>query len=106
DLPTLLLPDSAYANFPADVKYLIAIGNDDDIVDSTTGKLLFYQTTAVPTSHKNLVRQFADSHGTPAITATHYEPGAQDTANSIYNDGEENAVTILSTLGAPDAVVF
>jgi hypothetical protein len=60
----------------------------------------------VPTSHKNLVRQFADSHGTPAITATHYEPGAQDAANSIYNDGEVNAVTILSTLSAPDAVDF
>ncbi len=68
-------------------KYLIAIGNDDAVVDSTAGKLLFYQTTAVPTSHKNLVRQFADSHGTPALTATHFEPCSSDASNTIYDDG-------------------
>jgi pimeloyl-ACP methyl ester carboxylesterase len=102
-LPALLLPD--YSGFPADVKYLIAIGTDDAIVDSTTGKLLFYQTTAVPTSHKNLVRQFADSHGSPGITATHFEPGSAST-NSIYDDGESNIVTLVSNPTPPDAVDF
>jgi acetyl esterase/lipase len=103
DITNLLLPD--YSGFPADVKYLIAIGNDDAVVDSTAGKLLFYQTTAVPTSHKNLVRQFADSHGTPALTATHFEP-CSSVSNTIYDDGEVNIVTLVSTLTPPDAVDF
>ncbi|HWB63537.1 MAG TPA: T9SS type A sorting domain-containing protein [Chitinophagales bacterium] len=103
DVTGLVLPD--YSGFPADVKYLIEIGSDDAIVDSTTGKLLFYQTTAVPTTHKNLVRQIADNHGTPAITATHYEPFSI-TSNNIYDDGESNVITLVSTLTPPDAVDF
>ena len=103
DLPALLLPD--YSGFPADVKYLIAIGTDDAVVDSTTGKILFYQTTAVPVSYKNLVRHFADSHGTPAITATHFEPGG-GSSNTLYDDGEVNIVTLVSTVTSPDAVDF
>ena len=100
DLAALLLPD--YSGFPADVKYLIFIGNDDAIVDSTAGKKLFYQTTAVPTSHKNLVRQFADNHGAPALTASHMEPCSMD---NTYDDGETNIVTLVST-GTTDAVDF
>ncbi len=94
-----------YDGFPADVKYLIAIGHDDAIVDSTAGKILFYQTTAVPTSHKNLVCQYADSHGTPVITATHFEP-CSITSNSLYDDGESNIVTLVSSGVPPDVVDF
>ena len=103
NLPGLVLSD--YTAFPSDVKYLIAIGNDDAIVDSTTGKLLFYQTTGVPTAHKNLVRQFADNHGSPALTATHFEP-CSSVSNTIYDDGEVNIATLVSTLAPPDAVDF
>ena len=102
-ITNLLLPD--YSGFPSDVKYLIAIGHDDGVVDSTSGKFLFYQTTSVPTSHKNLVCQYADSHGTPAITATHFEPCAI-TNNTVYDDGESNIVTLVSTGVPPDAVDF
>ena len=105
DVAGLVLTPSDYAGFPADVKYLIIIGNDDNVVDSTTGKLLFYQTTAVPTSHKNLVRQFADSHGSPAITATHFEP-CSSISNGMYDNGESNLATIVSTYAPPDAVDF
>ena len=105
DLATLMLADSVYAGFPADVKYLIAIGNDDVIVDSTAGKKLFYLTTAVPTSHKNLVRQYADNHGSPGLTATHFEP-CSTSSNSMYDNGESNIATIVSTAAAPDAVDF
>ena len=105
DLASLLLTDSEYAAFPADVKYLIGIGNDDNVVDSTAGKKLFYLTTAVPTSHKNLVRQFADSHGSPAITATHFEP-CSIISNNMYDNGEVNVATLVSTAAAPDAVDF
>lgn len=105
-LPGLVLDTAEYANFPADIPYLIIIGNDDDVVDSTTGKFLFYYTTAVPTTHKNLVRQFSDSLGTPPLSSTHFEPLSVDTSNSIYNNGEVTLATIVSPLVPPDAVDF
>lgn len=82
---TYLMSD--YSLFPADVKYLIAIGQDDAIVGTAPGTTIFNQSVLVPTSHKNLVHQYADSHSAPAITATHNEPAAADNA---FDNGETN----------------
>lgn len=101
----LVLSPTVYAGFPSDVNYLIAIGHDDNVVDSTVGLMLFYQTTGVPTSHKNLVKQWADNHGSPALAATHMEP-CSSISNGIYDDGESTIATILTTLVPPDAVDF
>ena len=101
----LVLDSTVYETFPSDVNYLIAIGNDDNVVDSTVGLMLFYQTTGVPTSHKNLVKQWADNHGSPALTATHFEP-CSSSPNSLYDNGESTIATIVSTLAVPDAVDF
>ncbi len=103
DIATLLLSPSEYATFPSDVKYLILIGNDDAIVDSTAGKKLYSQTTAVPTTYKNLVRQFADSHGSPAITATHFEPGCSD---NFFDTGESNPIILVGGSPVIDAVDY
>lgn len=96
----ILLPD--YAAFPGDVKYLIVIGDNDAIVGTATGEFLFANTTGVPTSHKNLVKHFADAHGSPAITATHNEP----VGNDNFLDNGENNVTIIFTTGVDDAVDY
>lgn len=96
----ILLPD--YSGFPSDVKYLVAIGDNDAIVGTATGEFLYANTTGVPTSHKNLVKHFADDHGNPAITATHNEPVGED---DFFDNGESN-VTILFTTGVQDAVEY
>jgi hypothetical protein len=84
---------SDYSSFPSDVNYLIAISENDAIVGTAPGTTIFNQTVAVPTAHKNLVHQYGDSHGSPAITATHMDPGAEDAA---FDNGESN----LFILGA------
>lgn len=96
----ILLPD--YSAFPSDIKYLVAVGDNDAIVGTATGEFLFANTTGVPTSHKNLVKHFADNHGSPAITATHNEP----VGNDNYFDNGENNVTIIFTTGVEDAVEY
>ena len=96
----ILLPD--YSAFPSEVKYLVAVGDNDAIVGTQTGEFLFNNTTSVPTSHKNLIKHFADNHGTPAITATHNEPVGYD---SFFDNGEDN-ITIAFTTGVEDAVEF
>jgi hypothetical protein len=96
----LMLSD--YSIFSTDIKYLVAIGNDDAIVGTTVGTQLYNQTTSVPTSHKNLVKLYADNYGTPAITASHTEPIGYDSA---YNNGETNTFIQLSA-GVIDAVDF
>ena len=93
---------NSYSAFPADVKYLVAIGSQDVIVGTAPGIMLFDSTTAVPTSHKNLVEVFPDSHGSPGITSTHNEPLAYDSA---FDNGETNFFIQFST-GVTDAVDY
>lgn len=91
-----------YAAFPADVKYLIAIGEDDAIVGTGPGTTIYNQTTAVPTSHKNLVHHYADTHGNPDVQASHNEPCGFD---NQFDNGETNLFIPFVT-GNVDAVDY
>jgi predicted esterase len=82
---TYLMSD--YSPFPTDVKFLIAVGQDDAIVGTVPGTTIYNQTTAVPTTHKNLVHHYADNHGSPAIQASHNEPCGFD---NQFDNGETN----------------
>ncbi|MDB5284665.1 MAG: hypothetical protein JWO06_3740 [Bacteroidota bacterium] len=93
---------SDYSSFPADVKYLVVIGSQDVIVGTSPGTMLYNSTTAVPTSHKNLVEIFPDTHGNPGVGSTHNEPLAYDSA---FNNGETNLFIQLSS-GVTDAVDY
>ncbi len=92
-----------YSSFPSDVKYLIAVGVDDIIVGTGPGTTLYNQTVNVPTSHKNLITQYADGHGTPASEATHFAPLAGDVA---FDNGESNLFILASGTGPVDGVDF
>src|SRR5205823_4393203 len=81
---------------------LIAIGDNDAIVGTGPGTTIFNQTTAVPTYHKNLVHQYSDNHGAPAIGATHNEPAAADNA---FDNGETN-LFIPFVVATEDAVDY
>lgn len=93
---------NSYAAFPADVKYLIAVGENDIIVGTGPGTTIYNQSVLAPTSHKNLIKHVADNTGSPAITATHDEPGAPDAA---YDNAETN-LFIQFTNGKIDAVDY
>jgi poly(3-hydroxybutyrate) depolymerase len=93
-----LSPD--YSSFPADVMYLSMMSEDDIIVGTGPGTTLYNQTVNVPTSHKNLVHTYGDSHGSPAITATHFDPLAGDAA---FDNGESNLFILASGNGPVDA---
>ncbi len=98
---TYLMND--YSSFPADVKYLIAVGTEDIIVGTAPGNTLFNQTVNVPTSHKNLITQYTDSHGNPSSDASHFAPLAAD---NDFDNGETNLFIIASGSGPVDGVDF
>ncbi len=89
-----------YNTMDADIKYLVLVGNDDIIVGTTTGEQLFNETTAIPTSHKNLIKHYADTYGNPDVGATHFEPLAGDVA---FDNGESNLFILASGSGPIDA---
>lgn len=66
----------SYEDMPADTRLLIMVSVDDQVVGDELGRLIF--ETAVHTPHRNLLRQFPDEHGEPAVTAGHNECYALD----------------------------
>jgi predicted esterase len=97
---TYLMSD--YSSFPSDVNFLIAVGENDAIVGTAPGNTIYNQTTSVPTSHKNLIHHYADSHGSPGITASHNEPCGFD---NQFDNGETNLFIPFVT-GTVDAMEY
>ena len=93
-----------YAVMPADMNLLIVVGDNDAIVGTTFGHFLMDSTINTSTSHKNLITHHSDSHGSPAIGSTHFEPCSVD---NTYDTGESNLFTIVCVAGAKtDAVDY
>lgn len=91
---------NSYAAFPADIPYLALVSQDDIIVGTAPGTTIYNQSVNAPTSHKNLVHTYGDSHGSPAITASHFDPLAGDAA---FDNGESNLFILASGNGPVDA---
>lgn len=91
---------SDYSPFPSDIPYLALVSNDDIIVGTAPGTTIFNQSVNAPTSHKNLVHTYSDGHGSPGITATHFDPLAGDAA---FDNGETNLFILASGNGPVDA---
>lgn len=94
---------SDYSSFPSDIPYLILVSQDDIVVGTAPGTTIFNQSVNAPTSHKNLVHTYSDSHGSPGITATHFDPLAGDAA---FDNGETNLFIAASGSGPVDAFEY
>src|ERR1043165_2101123 len=92
-----------YSPFPADIPYLALMSQDDIIVGTAPATTIYNQSINAPTSHKNLVHTYADNHGSPGITATHFDPLAGDNA---FDNGESNLFILASGNGPVDAWDF
>lgn len=95
---SFLMP--SYAAFPADIPYLSLVSQDDIIVGTGPGTTIYNQSVNAPTSHKNLIHTYSDSHGSPAVTASHFDPLAGDAA---FDNGESNLFILASGSGPVDA---
>jgi hypothetical protein len=99
---TTRLPD--YSIMSSSTNLLIAVGDNDAVVGTTFGHFLMDSTINIPTSHKNLITHHSDTHGSPAIGSTHFEPGSIDTE---FDSGETSfLLTSGAALTTTDAVDY
>ncbi|MEM9824379.1 MAG: alpha/beta hydrolase, partial [Bacteroidota bacterium] len=75
----------SYAAMPANVNLLVMVSENDRIVGDKLGKRVY--ETAENVSNRNLVRQFADKHGSPSIKAGHNESYS---LNRQFDSGNRN----------------
>ena len=85
---------NSYASMDTDYDMIIVVGDNDIIVGDTFGWEIM-DSTAIPTSHKNLIVHYADSYGNGTLEASHNEPLSAD----ITYDGGVTSVIIASAYG-------
>ena len=62
------------SKIPAGTPLLSLYGEDDRLVKETDARRIYEESTAIPTSDKNLLMVRSDAHGSPKLTANHFAP--------------------------------
>jgi hypothetical protein len=70
---------------PADTLLLALAGDQDSLVRDNDAKRIYYESTRIPAANKDFITLVSDTHGTPALLASHRAPTALD---KTYDSGE------------------
>lgn len=79
------IPLADLKKIPAETLLLAVAGDQDTLVHDVDAKRIYNESTRVPVNNKDYVTLVSDSHGTPALQASHRAPTAYDKA---YDSGE------------------
>jgi len=79
------IPLADLKKIPADTLLLAIAGDEDGLVRDTDAKRIYYESTRIPAHNKNFITLVSDSHGQPALQASHRAPTAID---RDYDNGE------------------
>ncbi|HEX6717993.1 MAG TPA: alpha/beta fold hydrolase [Pyrinomonadaceae bacterium] len=83
--PPISVPLADLKKIPADTLLLAVAGDQDTLVRDTDAKRIYYESTHVSAANKDFIMLVSDSHGTPALLASHRAPTAMDKS---YDSGE------------------
>lgn len=70
---------------PSDTLLLAIAGDQDTLVRDADAKRVYLESTRIPAGNKDFIMMQSDSHGTPALEASHRAPTAPDKS---YDNGE------------------
>ena len=79
------IPLADLKKIPAETLLLAVAGDQDTLVRDVDAKRIYKESTRVSANNKDYVTLVSDSHGVPALQASHRAPTAFDTA---YDSGE------------------
>ena len=72
------IPLADLKKIPAETLLLALAGDQDTLVRDTDAKRIYYESTRVSADNKDYVTLVSDSHGRPALMASHRAPTALD----------------------------
>src|SRR5829696_2906343 len=79
------VPLADLKKIPAETLLLAVAGDQDTLVRDTDAKRIYYESTRVSARNKDFITLVSDSHGIPALQASHRAPTAHDKS---YDNGE------------------
>jgi pimeloyl-ACP methyl ester carboxylesterase len=79
------VPLADLSNLPPETLLLALAGDQDTLVRDTDAKRIYYESTRVTADNKDFITLVSDTHGRPALQASHRAPTAHDKS---YDNGE------------------
>ena len=79
------VPLADLKKLPAETLLLAVAGDQDTLVRDYDAKRIYYESTRVPADNKDFIMLVSDTHGRPALQASHRAPTAHDKS---YDNGE------------------
>lgn len=79
------IPLADLSKLPPETLLLALAGDQDTLVRDTDAKRIYYESTRISADNKDFVMMVSDSHGRPALQASHRAPTAHDKS---YDNGE------------------
>ena len=97
--PSFLHSDDVdFSNIPEETLLLVIVGEDDTIVGSNPGKIIFNNATSIPLTQKDFIIQVTDTYGEPDLIGDHYAPICLPIFNTV------DAIDFFSTWKLFDAL--
>jgi pimeloyl-ACP methyl ester carboxylesterase len=99
------IPLADLKKIPADTLLLALAGDQDTLVRDTDAKRIYKESTNVLAANKDYITLVTDTHGTPALQASHRAPTAMDRS---YDNGEgvgggpANPIRVGNSSSRPD----
>ncbi len=90
------VPLADLKKLPAETLLLALAGDQDTLVRDIDAKRIYYESTRIPANNKDFIMLVSDSHGTPALVASHRAPTALDKS---YDSGEGVGGTPANRVG-------
>jgi pimeloyl-ACP methyl ester carboxylesterase len=79
------IPLADLKKLPQETLLLAIAGEEDTLVRDHDAKRIYYESTRIPANNKDFIMLVSDSHGRPALQASHRAPTAH---NKDYDNGE------------------
>jgi pimeloyl-ACP methyl ester carboxylesterase len=79
------VPLADLKKLPPETLLLTLAGDQDTLVRDYDAKRIYYESTRIPENNKDFIMLVSDSHGRPALQASHRAPTAHDKS---YDNGE------------------
>lgn len=83
--PPIKIPLADLKKIPSETLLLALAGDQDSLVRDTDAKRVYYESTRITADNKDYITLVSDSHGRPALVASHRAPTALD---DDYDNGE------------------
>jgi pimeloyl-ACP methyl ester carboxylesterase len=69
-----LIPKGPLSKMDDDTKFIVVVGNHDDVVCKSTAVFLWNEVTSVPEANRDFLLVRSDNRGSPEVIAHHYFP--------------------------------